>query len=455
MTTDISAYRPTYTHDNGSNKFALSDVKRYPPDMPSKAPKNTEKSRAKAPVQAIPAQDDESARSETNAESVSDHDVTDAIGRALEESSFDAELIVEPGIVHAELGWPDRTAFEHKEIGVPETVVASSSLERLVETARDYAEKATAENTNKAYAKDWAQFASWCRRRGADHQTPDSQLIGLYIAECASPQDGSPSLSVSTIERRLSGLSWNYTQRGHNLDRKDRHIATVLAGIKRKHARPPVQKEAVLADDILEMVSVLSFGLRDMRDRAILLIGYAGGLRRSEIVTLDMDRDETEEGNGWIEILDDGAVISLRGKTGWREVEIGRGSSEQTCPVHALEQWLHYGKIAHGPVFRRVSRDDTKTMADRLSDKHVARLIKRCVLESGVGLDNPNLAKLSDAERVKHYSGHSLRAGLASGAEVDERYVQKQLGHASAEMTRRYQRRRDRFRVNLTKAAGL
>ncbi len=85
----------------------------------------------------------------------------------------------------------------------------------------------------------------------------------------------------------------------------------------------------------------------------------------------------------------------------------------------------------------------------------MARLIKRCVLESGGGLDRPTLSKLSDEERVKHFSGHSLLAGLALGAEVDERLVQKQFGHASAEMTRRYQRRRDRFRVNLTKAAGL
>ena len=88
-------------------------------------------------------------------------------------------------------------------------------------------------------------------------------------------------------------------------------------------------------------------------------------------------------------------------------------------------------------------------MEARLNDKHVARLIKQTVLKSGIR------AELSEQERAALFSGHSLRAGLASHAEVDERYVQKQLGHASAEMTRRYQRRRDRFRVNLTKAAGL
>ena len=229
----------------------------------------------------------------------------------------------------------------------------------------------------------------------------------------------------------------------------NRHIATVLAGIRRKHARPPVQKEAVLAEDILDMIATLSFGLRDQRDRAILLIGYAGGLRRSEIVSLDINRDDTDEGKGWIEITEQGLILTLRGKTGWREVEIGRGSSDATCPVHALEQWLHYSKIDFGPLFQRVTRDDRKATGDRLSDKHVARLIKKTVLAAGIRSDLPQ------AERLKLFSGHSLRAGLATSANVDERYIQKQLGHASPEMTRRYQRNRDRFRVNLTKAAGL
>ncbi len=336
-----------------------------------------------------------------------------------------------------------------REIAVPEGVAGSGSLERLIETARDYAKQATAENTNTAYAQDWAHFASWCRRRGADQFTPDPQLIGLYITEMAAPQDGSPALSVSTIERRLSGLSWNYQQRGQRLDRQDRHIATVLAGIRNKHGKPPEQKEPISPEELLEMVSLLSFGLRDMRDRAILLLGYAAGLRRSEIVGLDVNRDDTEDGNGWVEIEDGGSVIVQKTKTGWKEAEVARGSSDQTCPVHALEQWLHFAKIDHGPIFRRVLRDNSGVQADRLSDKHVARLIKKTMLEAGLRPDVP------DAERIKLFSGHSLRAGLASYAEVDERHVQKQLGHASPQMTRRYQRRRDRFRVNLTKAAGL
>jgi len=204
-----------------------------------------------------------------------------------------------------------------------------------------------------------------------------------------------------------------------------------------------------MAKDILAMVATLPFDLRGLRDRAILLLGYAGGLRRSEIVGLDMHKDDSPDSGGWVDILDKGALLTLNAKTGWREVEVGRGSSEQTCPVRALEQWLYFGRIDFGPIFVGTSRDGKRTLEARLSDKHVARLIKRTVRDAGIR------GELPEKERLALFSGHSLRAGLASSAEADERFVQKQLGHASAEMTRRYQRRRDRFRVNLTKAAGL
>jgi site-specific recombinase XerD len=349
----------------------------------------------------------------------------------------------------------DSADIERDTIALPSQVAGSGTLDRLVETARDYARAALSENTLKAYAKDWAHFARWCRMRGADPLPPSPQLIGLYIADLAAPGGKAPSqsasrpLSVSSIERRLSGLTWGYAQRGKQLDRKDRHIASVLAGIRRKHARPPAQKEAILPEDLRNMLATLPHDLRGLRDRAILLIGFAGGLRRSEIVSLDHGKDDTPDSGGWVEMLEGGVLLTLRGKTGWREVEIARGSAEQTCPVHALTQWLHYARIDFGPIFVATSRNGLKATGERLSDKHVARLIKQTVENAGL---RPELSK---ADRLRLFSGHSLRAGLASSAEVDERYVQKQLGHASAEMTRRYQRRRDRFRVNLTKAAGL
>jgi integrase len=126
-------------------------------------------------------------------------------------------------------------------------------------------------------------------------------VVGLYLAASASepPAPGKKPSAVRTIERRLSAIAWSCAQRGQPLDRADRHIAEVMSGIRRRHARPPDQKEAVLAEDLMRMVETLDHGLRGLRDRAILLIGFAGGLRRSEITGLDCGPEQTEEGAVW------------------------------------------------------------------------------------------------------------------------------------------------------------
>ena len=313
------------------------------------------------------------------------------------------------------------------------------------------ASSATAsDNTLAAYRTDWADFTRWCRRHGVDPLSsapcPAPEIVARYLASLAAGDDrtGKLSLAVSTIERRLSGLIWNYAQRGLELDRRDRQIASVLADLRRHHARPPEQKTAIDADEILAMVATLPHDLRGLRDRALLLLGYAGGLRRSEIVGLDRHREDTPESAGWVEIFAEGALLTFDTKSGLREVEVGRGSSDRSCPVHALEQWLHFARIDSGPVLVATSRDGTRALGRRLNDRHVARLIKRTVLDAGIRSDLP------DAERLALFSGQSLRAGLASFAEADERTLQTHLGHASVDVTRR-----DRFRVNLTTAAGL
>ena len=364
---------------------------------------------------------------------------------------------------------PDSTAVSGDvsaagmSIGLPSPLSDASAplpahLQDLTDRARGYVEAASSANTRRAYGSDWKHFSSWCRRQNLSPLPPDPQVVGLYITACASGTASGSTVgthsakpnSVSTIERRLAAIGWNCSQRGMTLDRKDRAIATVLAGVRNKHAAPPRQKEALLPEDLIAMLETLDRGtLRGMRDRAMLLIGFAGGLRRSEITGLDLGRDQTEDGHGWIEILEKGLLINLRGKTGWREVEVGRGSSDATCPMVAIQTWIKFAKLGQGPLFRRVKGKGKDVGPERLNDQEVARLVKRTALAAGVRGD------LSEGERAGKFSGHSLRAGLASSAEADERYVQKQLGHASAEMTRKYQRRRDRFRVNLTKAAGL
>jgi integrase len=323
----------------------------------------------------------------------------------------------------------------------------SGRLVALADIAKAYARAAQADNTQRAYSADWRHFASWLRRQGLSETPPDPEAVGLYLASQVERRGA--ELSVATLERRLSGIAWRYRQLGQPLEIRDRHIATVLAGIRRRHGRPPSQKAAIFADELLAMLATLEMDLRGLRDRAILAIGFAGGLRRSEIVGLDCGPRQTEDGSGWVEILPEGALLTIRGKTGWRDVEIGRGSRADTCPVALLETWLRLGRISHGPLFRALARKNGGVSGERLTDKHVVRLVKTCALAAGLRGD------LTEGERRLAFGGHSLRAGLASSAEIEEAHVQKHLGHASAEMTRRYQRKRDRFQVNLTKAAGL
>ena len=151
-------------------------------------------------------------------------------------------------------------------------------LEKLVETAKDYARGAKAAATLRAYASDWRHYTAWCRRKGLDPLPQDPQVVGLYLAASASepPSPGKKPNAVRTIERRLSAIVWTCAQRGQPLDRADRHIAEVMSGIRRRHGRPPDQKEAVCAEDLMRMIATLDHGLRGLRDRAILLIGFAG-----------------------------------------------------------------------------------------------------------------------------------------------------------------------------------
>ena len=323
-------------------------------------------------------------------------------------------------------------------------------------------------------------FPPGCAARGSIPCPRIHKRVGLYLAACVDGGRGKEPISVATLERRLSGICWRYRQLGEPLDTSDRHISTVLAGIRRVHGRPPVPKEAIFADDLRAMLATLDNDLRGLRDKAILAIGFAGGLRRSEIVGLDCGPNQSEDGTGWIEIFtgaeastasmnarakppskekdgapdsgassEGGLLLTINGKTGWREVEIGRGSRPDTCPVVLLETWMRLGRVNHGPLFRPIARKNGGVSSERLTDKHVARLVQRTALAAGIRGD------LSEGERKRAFGGHSLRAGLASSAQIEEAHVQKHLGHASAEMTRRYQRKRDRFKVNLTRAAGL
>lgn len=265
-----------------------------------------------------------------------------------------------------------------------------------------------AANTRRAYTADWRHFSGWCRREGFEALPPAPQTVGFYIAACASGARsvGGRQSAISTIERRLSALVWACAQRGLKLDRSHPQISTVLADLRDNRAAPKHQKAALRPEDIRAMLETCDRGsLRGLRDRAMLLLGFAGGLRRSEITGLDAGRDQTEDGRGWIEILPDGILVTLRSKTGLREVEIDRHPTDAACPVAALEAWLKLARIGSGPLFRRVTGQGREIGPTRLNDREVARLVKRAVISAGIRGDLPESA------RAALFSGRSLHAG--------------------------------------------
>ena len=162
----------------------------------------------------------------------------------------------------------------------------------------------------------------------------------------------------------------------------------------------------------------------------IEIFGAAKGARAAKNEAGDASGAENKGGSDVSRAAKEGSLLlTINGKTGWREVEIGRGSSALTCPVAMLETWMRLGQVADGPLFRRVTKKNTGVTSERLTDKHVARLVQKTAPAADIRGD------LSEGERKLAFSGHSLRAGLASSAQIEEAHVQKHLGHASAEMT--------------------
>lgn len=268
----------------------------------------------------------------------------------------------------------------------------------------------TPDNTQKAYAADWRHFTRWCRREGVSPLPASPALVARYLNALKSPSLGPKALKPVSVERRLFGLCWNFEKRGQPLDRSTPEISTLLAALRARPKDHTGRKEALQPSEIAAMVATLPFDLRGLRDRALLLLGYTADLGRTQLVGLDLPRSDLSEPKGWIALTDHGVHISVATRSGRREVEIARDAETGTCPVYALEQWLHFSKIKNGPVFVRTSRDGKRALSTRLNDKHVARLIKRTVLAAGLRPDMP------EQERLKLFSGHSLRSGRAQSA---------------------------------------
>jgi len=290
--------------------------------------------------------------------------------------------------------------------GIPKKSYAKDKRGQKVQS---YLDAALSDNTLRAYRADIKHFIKW---GGAIPASGDT--IAQYIA------DNATSLSCSTLSRRVVAINRAHAVKGFPSPTSTDMVRATLQGIRRKHGKAPHQVTALQKHDLLKVVKHLK-GLRGMRDYALLMIGFAAALRRSELVSLDVED---------IKFVKEGAVLHLRRSKTDQE---GRGREIAIpfvhgpyCPCRTLQAWLKLSKITSGPIFRRIDKYDN-ILANRLTAQSVALIIKKRAASAGL---DPIL-----------YSGHSLRAGFATNAAragASNSSIRSQTGHKSDSMLQRY-----------------
>jgi site-specific recombinase XerD len=308
-------------------------------------------------------------------------------------------------------------------------------LTSLLEQAEATFRAARAPATLRAYEHDWKMFRAWC---GEHHLTPlpaAPQSVILYATDLTANQHR----SLGTLSRRLAAVSQLHQQMGFSSPTASWETKKFMAGLRRQLGAAPARKKPLSIDDLKKIVARIPDTLLGKRDRALLLLGFAGAFRRSELVSLNVED---------CRMIHEGMTIQLRrSKTDQegqgRPVGIPHGEDPATCPIQACWAWLRAAKIEAGPLFRGVNRH-SQVLAKRLSAEAVAIVVKRYVC--WLGYD------------VEDFAGHSLRAGLATAAAAagkSERAIMQQTGHRSVTTVRRYIRDGNLFRDNAAGGLGL
>ncbi len=304
------------------------------------------------------------------------------------------------------------------------------TLEKLAHSAAEFARQTSAESTRRGYASDWREFEAFCRALGLAPLPASPAIVGLYLTACSG------RLAVATLTRRLAAISTTHRLAGWHLDTRHPAIHDLLRGIRRKLGTKQRRVAPATTRVVQAMAASCDDTLLGLRDRALLRLGFASALRRSELVALDAAD---------IEEVDEGLRITIRGSKTDQEragevVGIVR-TGTATCPVKAVSTWMAAAKITEGRVFRSVNRYGHVGAA--LSAQSVALIIK---LSAGlVGLD------------ACEFAGHSLRAGLATAAaanSVEERLIMRQTRHTGLTV-RRYIREGEVFLGNASGRVGL
>jgi len=288
-----------------------------------------------------------------------------------------------------------------------------------------------ANNTVRAYKSDFNDFGLFCAKNGFKSLPSEPKIVSLYLTHLSTKD-----VKMSTLKRRLVSIGVIHKLKGYYLDKKHPSIIENIMGIKRRKGSIQKSKKPLLINSLKKIINVIDEDkneeIKKLRDRSIILIGFSGGFRRNELVSLDYDD---------LDFVTEGLKINLkRSKTD----QFGEGTlkglpyfeNTKYCPVLSIKKWIETSTIHSGPLFRRFSKG-SKITNDRLTDQTVALLIKKYLKLAGID--------------SKNYSGHSLRSGFATSAAesgAEERTIMAMTGHKSTEMVRRYIKEANLFKNN-------
>jgi len=287
------------------------------------------------------------------------------------------------------------------------------------------------DNTIRAYKSDFNDFGLFCAKNSFKSLPTEPKIVSLYLTHLSTKDN-----KMSTLKRRLVSIGLIHKLKGHYLDTKHPSIIENIMGIKRRKGSAQNGKKPLLISNLKKIINVIDESKKDeikkLRDRSIILIGFSGGFRRNELVSLNYDD---------LEFVSEGLKIILRKS---KTDQYGEGSlkglpyfdNSNYCPVISLKKWLNISKIKSGPVFRRFIKG-SKLSEKRLTDQTVALVIKQYLELAGINSRN--------------FSGHSLRSGFATSAAesgAEERTIMAMTGHKSAEMVRRYIKEANLFKNN-------
>lgn len=306
-------------------------------------------------------------------------------------------------------------------------------LEDLRERAEGFAESSITESTRRAYGADCRHFRDWCSAHGVLPLPALPATVALYLTDVAR------TYKVATIGRRIAAIGQEHRKADQPNPFAHPQVVEVWGGIRRALGVAQDRKDAILTADLRRMLEPLTEATIDIRDRALMLLGFAGAFRRSELVALDASD---------VRFVRDGLEVTLRrSKTdqegAGRLIGVPYGSNPVTCPARAMRAWIDRSSIADGPLFRSVARGGS-VAPTRLTPAAVALIVKRRA--KNIGLD------------PSRFAGHSLRAGFATSAAlagVDALEISRQTGHKSLSMVQRYTRPATIWQMNAAQRVGL